>query len=398
MKTFLKFLLPVVVLICGAFAAKHLANSRVIPQSEPPVIPRPIVTTIPAKLTDYRVIVSSQGTVIPRTESQMVVEVSGRVTFVSKSLISGGFFDEGEILLEIDPRDYELATAQAELDVARAQRRLKEEEADADVARNEWERMGEGEASSLTLHEPQIAEAKASLAAATAMKERALRDLERTKLLAPFGGRVRNKSVDLGQFVARGSAVAMLYATDIAEVRLPLPDNELEFLTLPFGAPSENAESRARVELSAIFAGKRRSWDARIVRTEGEIDMKTRMVMAVAQVEDPYGRKRPEQEVPLALGMFVDGQISGHVLENVMQFPRSALRDGEQLYALDQEDRLRFVPANVIRRERDRVILRAEIPEGTRVVVSPLEIVTNGMLVRDLGSDVADSNSVGPKQ
>lgn len=391
MNTLLKTVLPLLVLVIGALGAKTLIDSRVLPDAKAPEVPIPLVTTLKAQRSDYRVHVPSQGTVMPRTESQLVVEVSGRVTSISPDFINGGFMEEGELLLQIDPRDYELAVAQAGVEMARAARRVTEEEADSEVARQEWERIGDGEPSELTLRLPQVAEAKATLVAAEAMLERAKRDLERTQVLAPFSGRVRSKSVDTGQFVSMGSSIATVYATDYAEVRLPLPDRELEFLDLPFAGDQADPSLLPEVELFADFAGKARSWSARLVRTEGELDAMTRMVMAVARVENPYGQ--PGAEVPLALGMFVKGTIAGHLLEDVFALPRTAVRDGERAYILDDDDRLHFVPVEIVRRERELVILRADIPEGTRIVISPIEIVTDGMQVRDVANDAKDPES-----
>ncbi len=386
MNTLLKFVLPLVVLALAGFATKTLIDMREVPEPEAREVIVPRVRTMRAESTDYEVWVPSRGSVVPRTESRLVVEVAGRVTAISPDLVSGGFFEAGDVLLEIDPRDYELAVAQAELDVARSERRLAEENADAEVARREWETIGRGEATPLTLREPQVAEAVASLAAAEAMLERAKRDLNRTRVTAPFSGRVRDKSVDLGQYVQPGVAVATLYATDVAEVRLPLPDAELQFLQLPVaGRPGEDA--RPLVRLSATFAGERRRWEGTIVRTEGEIDPRTRMVMTVAQVIDPYGQEDPTSSVPLAIGMFVEASIHGIVLEDVLVLPRTALRDNGQVFVLDENDRLRFVDAEIIRAERENVVVRAKIEEGTRVVISPLEIVTNGMQVRDVNVD-----------
>ena len=386
MKTFLQFVLPVVVLVAAGFAAKTLIDMREVPEAEAREVLVPRVRTLPAEESDYEVWVPSRGSVVPRTESRLVVEVAGRVVGISPDLVSGGFFEEGDVLLEIDPRDYELALAQAELDVARSERRLAEEQADADVARREWETIGRGEATPLTLREPQVAEAEAALAASRAMLERAKRDLSRTQVTAPFSGRVRTKSVDVGQYVQPGVAVATLYATDVAEVRLPLPDGELQFLQLPVSGRT-GEEARPQVRLSATFAGERRRWEGTIVRTEGEIDPRTRMVMTVAQVVDPYGQDNPSSSVPLAIGMFVEADIRGVVLEDVIVLPRTALRDDGKLYVLDGDDRLRFVDVQVVRAERDSVVTRADIAPGTRVVVSPLEIVTDGMQVRDVGVD-----------
>lgn len=384
MKTLLKILLPLVVLAAGAAAAAQLAAQREVPEPEPRVVPVPTVRTLTAEPVDHQVRVTSRGTVVPRTESQLVVEVPGRVVGLSPALVVGGFFEEGEVLLEIDPRDLELAVAQAELDVARSRRRLAEEEADAEVARREWEALGTGEPTALTLREPQVAEARAQVRAAEAMLERARRDLARTRVRAPFTGRVRQKRVDLGQFVQPGSPVATLYATDTAEVRLPLPDGELAFVELPV-AGLRDAEKRPEVELFAHFAGDRRSWIGRIVRTEGEIDPRTRMVMTVAEVLDPYD---PERTVPLAIGMFVEASIRGVLLEGVLLLPREALREGARVYALDEEDRLQVREVTVLRTEGDRVVVRADELAGARIVTSPLEIVTDGMQVRDLGTDL----------
>ncbi len=388
MKTLFKILLPLVVLAAGAAAALQLAAQREVPEPEPREVPLPSVRTVLAEPTDHEVWVTSRGTVVPRTESQLVVEVPGRVVRISPDLVSGGFFEAGEVLLEIDPRDLELAVAQAELDVARSRRRLAEEEADAEVARREWETLGTGEPTPLSLREPEVAEARAQVAAAEALLERARRDLARTRVTAPFSGRVRDKRVDLGQYVQPGTPVATLYATDVAEVRLPLADGELAFVELPV-AGLRDVEKRPEVELVAHFAGDRRSWTGRVVRTEGEIDPRTRMVMTVAEVREPYD---PSRVVPLAIGMFVEARIRGVLLEDVLVLPREALREGDRVYALDEEDRLLVREVRVLRAERDRVVLRAEELAGARVVVSPLELVTDGMRVRDLGVDLGEAS------
>ena len=396
MKLLLKILLPLVVLVLGAGAAKKLIDMRAIPEARTPEVALPVVRTLRAEFCDWRVQVPAQGTVVPRTESQLVVEVGGRVTAVSPKLVNGGFFDAKEVLLEIDPRDYEVARAQAQLEVARAERRLAEEEADAEVAKAEWERLGEGEASALSLRQPQVAEAQATLVAAQALLARAERDLERTRVSAPFEGRVRSESVDVGQYLMPGTPVATVYATDVAEVRLPLPDGELAFLE-SLATGSADPQDLPEVELSSNFAGQERSWLARIVRTEGEIDPTTRMVVAIARVEDPYGRRTDGDAAPLALGMFVDARIRGALLRDVLVLPRNALRDGARVFVVDDEDRLRFQPVEILRREREQVVVRADLAHGARIVVSPLEIVTDGMRVRDLTSDVFEEEAPGPE-
>ncbi len=399
MKMLLKTLLPIVVLGLSALGAKWLVDSRPEPQLVPPAVVIPTVRTLQVERSDYRVKVPARGTVVPRTQSDIVAQVGGRVVAVSPNLVAGGFFEAGEVLVELDARDYELALAQAQLVVTQAERRLAEEEADAAVARREWEELGKGEPSPLTVREPQVKEARAALEAARAGRARAELDIERSKLKATFAGRVRSKNVDLGQFVMPGSAVARVYAVDFAEVRLPLSDRELAFLDLPVSYRDRKADGQGPlVQLSAQFAGGRREWAARIVRTEGEIDPKTRMVIAVARVEDPYGRALAEggDGVPLAVGMFVSAEIQGCLLEQVLVLPRSALRDGPQVYVLTSDDRLLMLDIEPLRSTRDEVVVHCpEFEDGARVVVSPLEIATREMRVKDLGPGDATDSATG---
>ena len=271
--------------------------------------------------------VRAEGTVAPRTESQLVPEVAGRVVEVSPSLAAGGFFEEGEALLKIEAREYDLAVIRANAAIAQAKLRLATERQEAEVARKEWRALGQGEPNPLVVREPQIAEALAALASAEAALAQAKFDLERTVVRAPYAGRVRSKQVDVGQFVQRGAPVATLYSVDLAEVKLPIPDAELEFVNLPlaYRGAAESARGPA-VTLTARFAGREHKWRGRIVRTEGEIDPATRMVHAIAQVEDPYAPGRDARRPPLAVGMFVEAEIDGRRVSNIVRLPRTALR------------------------------------------------------------------------
>ncbi len=257
------------------------------------------------------------------------------------------------------------------------------------VAREEWERLGEGEASPLANRELQLEEARAALASAEAALEQAERDLGRCHIRAPFDGRVRSKSVDIGQYVSRGAMVAALYAVDCAEVRLPLPDSELAYLDLPLGYLSGSSRGRGpEVGLFADFAGERHRWQGRIVRVEGEIDPISRMVYVVAQVKDPYGRKAEVPGSPLSIGLFVDAKIVGREIQNAIVLPRSALRAGGRVLIIDTENRLHFRDVEIVREKRDEVIVSHGLTPGERICVSTLDAVTEGMTVRVLGDSV----------
>ena len=379
----LKILLPLAVVAVGALIAVAMIRSRPEPETREVAIPQPLVRVQRVEPVDLRLTVRSQGTVNPRTESVLVPEVAGRVTYVAPSFASGGFFERDEPLLRLESADYEQEVVEAQAAVARAELRLAQESAEAEVAKNEWGELGEGDAPSLTLRAPQLAEARAAVEAARAALERARRNLRRTEIRAPFAGRLREKRVDVGQFVAPGTPLATVYAVDYAEVRLPLPDDELAYLDLPLDyRGSRSAGDGPRVVLEARFAGKLHRWEGRIVRTEGEIDPRSRMIHAVAEVADPYARGDDPGRPPLAAGLFVDAEIDGKLAEGVVRLPRSALRDDSRLLVVDSEQRLRFRAVELLRISENEVIVAAGLETGERVCISPLATVTDGMRVR----------------
>ena len=396
MNKLLKVVLPVVVIGIGVAAALAMIWSRAEPEKrrvEPLV---PLVRVHHVALQDVRLKVISQGTVSPRTESVLVPEVSGRIIEVSPSFASGGFFEAGGLLLRIDPQDYRQALVQARSAVAQAELRRALELAEAEVAREEWTDLGEGSATPLTLHEPQLAEAEAALAAAHAAAEQARRNLERTEIRAPYAGRVREKLVDLGQFVNRGAPMATIYAVDYAEIRLPLPDSDLAFVELPLGYRGEQDDaSGPEVVLQANFAGRVHEWRGRIVRTEGVIDPKSRYVHTVARVRDPYGRGDDPGRPRLAVGMFVKAEILGRSVENAAVLPRAALRGDGRVLVVDADERLRFRAVGILRSTRDEVIVSSGLNDGDRVCLSTLAAVTDGMRVRTAGDGGGASGKTG---
>jgi RND family efflux transporter MFP subunit len=380
----LKIVLPIVVIALSGLAAYTMIISRPKPEVRTPEVPVPVVRVLDVELGERTLNVQSQGTVSPRTESVLLPEVAGRVIHVSPSFVSGGFFEADEVLLRLDPHDYEQALVQAGASVAQAELRLALEQAEADVARQEWQDLGEeGEAPPLTARVPQVAEAEAAVAAARAAVTNAQRNLQRTEIRAPFAGRVRQKQVDVGQYVTPGTPLGTLYAVDFAEIRLPLPDRDLAFVDLPLVFRGEHARGDGpRVVLRASFAGAVHEWQGRIVRTEGEIDPRSRMVHAVAQVKDPYRRGAEQDRPPLAVGLYVEAEIEGRVVSDVAVLPRSALRDDGTVLVLDEENRLRIRPVDVLRATREEILVSAGLAHGERVCVTSLAAVTDGMRVR----------------
>ncbi len=377
-----RVLLPIGVLALSLVLAAVMMAARTPVATEPPEVVPPLVRVIDVTPRDLRLTVQTQGTVVPRTQSTLVPEVGGRIVWTSPALAAGGFFAADEPLVRLDRADAEVRLARAEATAAAAR-------SQAQLARRNGARSRElaqqGIVSAMTLDDAENAErvATATQREAEAALDQARRDLERTELRAPFAGRVREKLVDVGQFVDRGTPLATLYAVDWAEVRLPVADTDLAFLDLRLDHRGDaQAQAGPEVELRADFAGRTHRWRGRIVRTEGEIDPQSRMVHAVARVEDPYGRGEDPERPPLAVGLFVQAEIVGRDVPNAITLPRAALRGADQVLVVGPDDRLDVRTVKVLRRDRHGVVVADGLAPGERVCVSPLEAAVDGMPVR----------------
>ena len=389
----LKFLLPLVVVGVATLAAVVLVRSKPEVATQVPQVAPPGVRAHLVQVDTVQVPVLSQGTVRPRTETQIVPQIAGRVTWVAPSFAPGGFFEEGDVLLRIDPFDYQQAMITARSQLAQARLRLAQEEAESEIALREWQSLGRGDPRALTLREPQLEDAKASVAAAQAGLVRAERDLERADVKAPYVGRVRSKNVDVGQFVTVGAAIATIYAVDVAEIRLPLPDEQLAYLDLPLAYRGTTIQDGPRVTFRTTFAGATYEWRGRIVRTEGEIDPVSRMVHVVAEVRDPYASGSDPRRPPLAVGMYVEAEIEGRAFDEIVVVPRAALQGRNQVLTIDRDSRLQFREIDILRATTESVYVRSGLTQGETVAISSLDGPTDGMLVQvtDISGDaVAD--------
>jgi len=325
-----------------------------------------------------RLKVRSQGTVEPQTESELIPEVSGKVSWISPQLVAGGFFEEGDVLVRIDDSDYRSAMERAGAAYARANA----EEEHARYERNRREKLIEDQLASQAELEGAIRThriAQAALKEAKVALDQAQRDLDRTEVRAPYRGLVRAKNVDQGQFVSRGSSVAQIYASDFVEVRLPIADRQLAFLDLPLGQRGEIAsEHQANVILSTNYGGEHYEWIGKLVRTEAEIDSQTRMVYVVARVENETGAEKP----PMPVGLFVSAEIYGREVDDLIVLPRAAIRNQTQVLVVDDDNRLRFRNVEILRYDVDQVFINDGLARGERVNLSPLQTVIDGMQVK----------------
>ena len=381
-----QILLSIAILMSGVGSAWIMINQKKKPEKSELKIEPPLVQVITVKKETTDLEVLAQGTVSPRTEIVLSPQISGQVIGVSAALRSGGSFRKGEVLFEIDPRDYEAALKNARALFTQAQLRLSIEEAESKIVRDEWKSFGESDAPALTLREPQLAEARAKLEAAEAGLDQAKLNLERTLVKTPFDGRVKEKMIDVGQLVTAGTPAVRIYATDYVEVRLPLALSEFKYLGLPLNY-HENTHEIAPPEaiLESEMGDEKYSWKSQVVRTEGQIDPKSRMIYVVARMENPYA-----STPPLISGLFVRARIKGETLDKVIVLPRSVVRGKDTTLVIDEDNHLRFRKIKLYRAERERVIVLEGLKEGERVCLTTLETVVDDMPVRVLKNEAKD--------
>ena len=328
------------------------------------------------------VVVTGHGEVVPRVVVDIVPQVAGQVVEAHGSLVAGGFFRAGEVLVVIDPRDYELAVERAQAAVARAKVTLEREQAEADVAREEWNGLHPGEEpTALVIREPQIRQAEAEYAAAAADLSVANLNLERTRVSLPFDGVVVSENVDEGQFVGNGSRLATVYGTDAVEIRVPLDSRELAW----FDVPSIRGGRGASAEISANFGGTQSTWVGRVTRMEAQVDQTSRMVHVVIEVARPY--ETSENRPALLPGSFVDVRIEGRTLHEVVAVPRHAIHEGGRVWVFD-DGTLGVREIEIVREDRQQTVISAGLDDGDLVIVSALDAVTDGMIIRraDVGA------------
>jgi RND family efflux transporter MFP subunit len=371
----------VLLLAAGGAILAHLVLSKTPPTRKKPQVQAPMVRTITAQTGPLQVTVSGEGSAQPLHMATLAAEVSGRVLSLSPSLVDGGSFKKGQVLLTIDQADYELALTLSHAGVEEAEAALEVAKEEAEAGKQEWRLLQKdskqplSEAPPLVAKTPQLEYSRAKLEAAKAQVRQARLALERTHIRAPFNGRVIKKSVDLGQYLTPGKAVAEVFSTETAVIYVYLEDADLTWLKVP-GLTSGSGQGSPAV-VKAQFAGRSLSWPGRITRALGSLDERTRLVGVVVEVAKPYA-KLP----PLAVGMFVKVEIKGMSLDSATILPRTALHQGNLVWLVDDQGRLRFTKVKVARLQGAQALLSPGLPNGAKVVTSPLKAVSDGMAVR----------------
>ena len=371
-----RLLVPLLILAFSAVIFVVLVNNQPTLKT---TVKEPVPVAVRAldiNLAPMQLSVSSEGNVQPSVETKLVAQVAGEVIEISSSLVAGGDFSKGDVLLKLDPRDYEIALARSQAALSRAQ-------AEQRYAAEETGRIkslyGEELASIAQLQSAErlLAIANAALDDASAAVKRATVDLERTVFTAPFNGRVRAENVDIGQFLSQGAMIATLYDTDRLQVRLPLADAQLTYLDPSYAQTGLAGEEPADVVLTADYAGDTQSWSAKLLRTEGDISTKSRFLHVIVEVTETLN----SNGVQLPVGLFVDAVITGRTVDNLVSVPRTALRPDNSVMVIDDGNQLHFREVTVFKLSDSDVLISEGLASGERISISPLQFVVEGMPV-----------------
>ncbi len=389
----LRIVLPLALLVSGIIGYNKLSVE--IPEEAQPRRERKPVETrvLELKREDYQVKIPSQGNVRAHGLVNLTAEVAGKVQAIHPPFEEGAFFAKGDILLEINPIDLQVALISAQAQVASAQLNLEKEEALAEQARLDWKDLGyEDEPSALVRREPQLKAARQGLLLAEAQEQSALRNLERTKVTAPFDGRVLRRTVGVGQSIGPSTSLAEIFATDYSEVRLPLSTLNLRDITLPEDASDPPLVVTLRDGLDDQSSTE---WSARILRTEGALDANTLELFAIARIEDPFGLQ--SEQPPLRVGQPVIASIPGKTLEDVFVIPREAVSQLSRIRIVDPTTmKLDSSYIRPLHSDDDHIIFRdSSLEDGTLLVLTRLVYAPDGggvIIIPEENEEVPDNS------
>ncbi len=336
--------------------------------------------------------VESQGVLRPKRQISLVAEVSGKIKSVADSFAAGAIFSAGDVLITIDPADYQVAVQRAEAAVAQAEAQLELEQARSEVARRDWEKYGKkGRPSPLALNLPQVASAKAALQAALADLEKARRDLEKTRIRAPFDGIVLQKNADIGQFVTPGANLGGIANTDVAEVRLSLTDEDLSMLDLSRLLNHAGPPVRFALEWPLSEAVIADTWHGTARRVEAQREQTTLLNYLVVEIDDPFSLLADNPAAPLKLNTFLQAKIPSKTLYRVFRIERDLLLRGDRLNIYKPDNTLEIRPVRVLYRDKQFAYVDQGLKPGEYAVLTPIVSPYDGMPLRQAGTAAPDT-------
>ena len=374
----IKYLRPLIIIgISTAIAAVLYMLGQISPdaiqEKDPMDVNVQILTPI-----DYQIKIKSTGTTTPITQTVLTSEVGGEVIYRSKKFSEGSSVISGEILAKIDDTDLQLQYKNALLQLASAEVQVAVQQAEAEIAQEAWDQVGEGIPQELTTKKPQLKQAKAALEVAKAQVQSAEKKLNKTEITAPYTGRIQNINIDLGSTIIPGQPVGSMYTSNEIEVTLSVKDSDLQFLDIPMDGRKLNSDQKSIVIIKSLYKGEMQEWAGNLERVDGVIDPMTRMIKLIANFKNNFIE---ETKPILPIGLFVEAEINGKQLEDIFMIPNSALTPNDELLFLNQDDALEIRKVSVLTKMKNHILVKEGMEAGERVVISKLSIATNGMLV-----------------
>ena len=381
-----RIVLPIAILIGCFFISGYLIrNPTTVEEAAIEIIPVS-VRVAEVNLESVDLIVGSQGKVQAAQTASLSAPVAGPVEWISPSMEAGGYVERGQALLRLEAADFETA-------LERSRANLQQAQAESEFADTELARMRELAEQRLA-SDSQLQDAqrranvnKARLIDAQASYEQAQLDLDRTEIRAPFNAVIQSRDVELGQYVNRAQSVALLYGADEVEVRVPLAIRQLGFLNVPLGQRGEISEERSPdVLLTGMYGGQKYNWPGKLVRIEASIDPNSNTVQTIIRVPQPSTDEEQDvngfRRIPLPIGLYVEADIEGRTVENIISLPRSVIRNNNQVLIVDAENKMHYREVEIFRLEEQQVLISSGILPGERICISPIQAVVDGMAVQ----------------
>ena len=381
-----RIVLPIAILIgCFLISGYLIRNPTTVEEAAIEIIPVS-VRVAEVNLESVDLVVGSQGKVQAAQTASLSAPVAGPVEWISPSMEAGGYVEEGQALLRLEASDFETA-------LERSWANLQQAQAESEFADTELARMRELAEQRLA-SDSQLQDAqrranvnKARLIDAQASYDQAQLDLDRTEIRAPFNAVIQSRDVELGQYVNRAQSVALLYGADEVEVRVPLAIRQLGFLNVPLGQRGEILEEHAPdVLLTGMYGGQKYNWPGKLVRIEASIDPSSNTVQTIIRVSQPSTDEDHDvnglRRIPLPIGLYVEADIEGRTVENIISLPRSVIRNNNQVLIVDAENKMHYREVEIFRLEEQQVLISSGILPGERICISPIQAVVDGMAVQ----------------
>jgi len=330
---------------------------------------------------NFRPVLSAMGTVQASQDIMLSPRVEGQVVEISEDFVPGSFVEKGQMLLKIDPSDYEIELNLRQAELEQAEANLMIEMGRQRSAEREYQIYGDTLSEfnkRLLLREPQLKTARVAVQSARTALEQAKTNLDRTVIRAPFDAQILSRTVNVGSQVSPGITLARITGISTYWIEATVPVSKISQLQFSDETGLANA--------SEVEIRNKSAWGSDEHRTGylksliGSLEAQTRLARVLIEVPDPLSLSSGE-EPRLLIGSFVQTDIFGRELRNVFRMPKDMLREDDTLWLME-DGRLSIKQVEVAFRDAEYAYVSGGINSGARVVTTNLSTVTEGVPLR----------------